>query len=64
MNNLVWERWFAWRPVKTNDLRWVWLQRIERAFDPDIGWWGDASGHAGTDGGWVYRTEHGLKGQQ
>jgi len=26
-----WHEWFAWYPVRTFDLRWVWLRKIYRA---------------------------------
>lgn len=26
-----WAEWFAWRPVKTYDDRWVWLRKVKRA---------------------------------
>lgn len=25
-----WHRWFAWRPTKLTDGRWVWLETVER----------------------------------
>ena len=52
---MKWAPWFAWHPVRTIGGRLVWLRRIERAWDKDLNWWGDASGYAGTDGGWSYR---------
>ena len=26
-----WVAWFAWRPVRTFDKRWVWLRKVQRA---------------------------------
>lgn len=42
-----WHRWFAWRPVKTEQHGWRWLRTVERALSyPPIGvpfapdpWW-------------------------
>ena len=50
-----WKPWFAWHPVRAIDGRLMWLRSVERAWDNDTNWWGDASGYAGTDGGWRYR---------
>jgi hypothetical protein len=25
-----WHNWFAWKPVQTYDMRWVWLRRVRR----------------------------------
>lgn len=27
---VAWDRWFAWRPVKTDSGRWVWLKTVQR----------------------------------
>lgn len=27
-----WHSWFAWRPVRTEDGDWVWLERVQRAY--------------------------------
>jgi hypothetical protein len=48
-------RWFAWRPVRTLGGHCAWLRYVERAWNADLNWWGDASGYAGTDGGYEYR---------
>ncbi|MHA1280297.1 MAG: hypothetical protein ACTSQ8_24245 [Candidatus Helarchaeota archaeon] len=25
-----WRKWFSWRPVKTKDWEWVWLEMVEK----------------------------------
>ena len=25
-----WRQWFAWRPVRTQNSEWVWLETVER----------------------------------
>lgn len=30
-NRSKWHQWFAWRPVRLIDGRWIWLERCERA---------------------------------
>ena len=25
-----WRQWFAWRPIKTEDCIWIWLEIVER----------------------------------
>ena len=27
-----WRKWFAWRPVRTEDWEWVWLEMVERRY--------------------------------
>ena len=26
----IWNLWFAWRPVKTADYQWIWLETVAR----------------------------------
>lgn len=25
-----WRKWFAWRPIRTENREWVWLETVER----------------------------------
>ena len=34
-----WRLWFAWRPVRLVDLRWVWLSLIERRPSSSMARW-------------------------
>jgi len=52
---MTWAPWFSWRPVKMLGGRWAFLRYVERRWNNDLNWWGDASGYAGTDGGFEYR---------
>lgn len=29
IGTVTWESWFAWRPVRLKNGRWVWLERIK-----------------------------------
>ena len=38
----TWHRWFAWRPVRVNDGRWVWRETVARKRVDGINgmkWW-------------------------
>lgn len=48
MNN-----WFAWFPVKTENVGWVWLRWVRRIWNNDMSPWAYDS-YAGSDGGWEY----------
>ena len=55
-NPTDWSRWFAWHPVITLDRQWVWLEQVDRKWNPDAGQsMGDLSGHSWNVGEWEYR---------
>jgi hypothetical protein len=55
-----WHWWFAWRPVRLVDGRWVWLRRVMRRL------WYFPDGLPGAPGPfWEYHSHHGyVRGQR
>lgn len=43
--------WFAWRPVRLEDNRWAWLEKVER--ERAMTW---SLGHIYLYDGWIYRS--------
>lgn len=27
-----WRKWFAWKPIRTEEAEWVWLETVERKY--------------------------------
>lgn len=50
-----WKPWFAWFPVQLVSGEYAWLRTVKRSWNNDLNYWGDFSGHSGTDGGWEYK---------
>lgn len=46
-----WHKWFAWKPVKTYDQRFVWLRTVERRCIQKH----EYLPHGGADFWWQYR---------
>jgi hypothetical protein len=56
IDRMQWHKWFAWYPIETLGHHWAWLKVVERRWNWDLNYWGDAgSGYSGTDGGWEYK---------
>jgi hypothetical protein len=53
-----WHKWFAWHPAFT-DTAIVWLEPVERRWNPELNGSGDFSGHTYATGGWEYRQIQG-----
>lgn len=50
-----WVQWYAWYPITTIDNVTVWLENVERRWNPEGGISLDASGYSFSDGEWEYR---------
>jgi hypothetical protein len=40
VDKTTWHRWYAWRPVRLMNGKWVWLEYVERTsyFNPEVAW--------------------------
>ena len=47
-------KWWAWHPVMLESGKIAWMQYVYRKWSWEANPWGDNSGYAGYDGGWVY----------